>query len=147
MQEIATFTSWPIVQHTDVADERESNAVVGAEVLASVGGGMRRQSSASGAALPAALEPVTTLVLAGSYEDCDLTCDIRAHLQMHVKIGVLRNMATGTNGTNATGTLQVLDLRRMSGNKLLVLRQPRLDAPSMYREIEWPCTNDEICAL
>lgn len=101
---------------------------------------MRRQSSASGVALAAAQEPVTTIVRAGGYEDTEAPCDIRAHLQMHVKVGVLRNM-------DAKGSLQLLDLKRMSGNKILVLRQPRLETPSMYPEINWPCTSDQICAL
>lgn len=148
VQETATFTSWPIVQHTDVAEEKESMAEIGAEVIATVGGGMRRQSSASGVALAAAHEPVTTIVLAGGYEDTEPPCDIRAHLQMHVKIGVIRNREAGTNGNSAKESLQLLDLRRMSGNKILVLRQPRLKAPTMFPEIDWPCTSDEIrCAL
>eukprot|EP00752_Nemacystus_decipiens_P002890 g2689.t1 len=146
-QEIATFTSWPIVQHTDVAEEKESSAEIGAEVLASVGGGMRTQSSASGISLAAAQEPVTTIVRSGGYEDTEPPCDIRAHLQMHVKVGVIRKMEAGTNGNNGTGSLQLLDLKRMSGNKILVLRQPRLETPSMYPEIEWPCTGKKICAL
>ena len=108
---------------------------------------MRRQSSASGVALAASQEPVTTIVRAGGYEDTEPPCDIRAHLQMHVKVGVIRKMEAGTNGNNAKGSLQLLDLKRMSGNKILVLRQPRLETPSMYPEIGWPCTSDEICAL
>lgn len=108
---------------------------------------MRRQSSASGVALAAAQEPVTTIVRAGGYEDTEPPCDIRAHLQMHVKVGVIRKMEAGTNGNNSKGSLQLLDVKRMSGNKILVLRQPRLETPSMYPEIDWPCTSDEIFAL
>lgn len=147
IQEIATFTSWPIVKHTDVAEEKESSAEMGAEGLATIGASRRRQSATSGVALGTAQEPMTAIVRAGSYEDAEAPCDIRAHLQMHVKVGVIRQMGTGTNGNNGKGSLQLLDLKRMSGNKLLVLRQPRLETPSMYPEIDWPCTSDNICAL
>lgn len=106
-----------------------------------MGGSSLKYSSAEGVALPSAQRPVTSIVRAGSYVDCDLTCDIRAHLQMHVKVGVISNLTRC-----GTGSLQLLDERRISGNKILVLRTPRLAAPSMYRAMNWPCTSDAICS-
>lgn len=147
-ESFATFTYYPIVQHTHTAEERESSADLGAEGLATIGGGMRRQSAASGFSLPSALEPKTRIVRAGGYEDILMTCDIKTHLQMNVKVGVLLNMTEGANGMmDATGTLQLLDLMPVCGNTMLVLRQPRLETPCIFDAVGWPCSSDEICAI
>lgn len=61
----------------------------------------------------AAQEPVTTIVRVGGYEDTESPCDIRAHLQVEVKVGVIRKMEAGTNGNTAKGSLQLLDSRRI----------------------------------
>lgn len=146
-QEFATFTSYPIVEHTDVASERSIHAEVGA-AGGSIGGGKQKQSSISGYALPAVREPQTTVVRPGSYHDGELVCDIKAHLQMRVKVGILQGMTGGTNGMmNAEGSLQLLDSLPISGYKILVLRQPRLETPSQYKSVGWPCTADDIRAM
>ena len=111
-----------------------------------MGGGHREHSSAVGGALPAAWEKMTMVVSCGTYEDCDLSCDVKEHLQMHVRVGVLVGM-TGDDEMEATGKLQLLDVRKISGNKILVLRQPRLEKPVQYRKITWPCDAEDICAL
>lgn len=109
---------------------------------------MRRQSAASGFSLPSALEPKTRLVRPGGYEDILMTCDIKAHLQMNVKVGAVLNMTEGANGMmGATGTLQLLDLMPVCGNIMLVLRQPRLETPCINDAVGWPGTSDEICAI
>ena len=110
-----------------------------------MGGGQRKHSSAVGGALPAAGEKITTIVESGTYEDCDLSFDVKEHSQMHVRVGVLQDL-TGT-GVKAKGKLQLLDVRKLSGNKILVLREPRLSRPAQYSEIEWPCGSEEICHL
>lgn len=55
----ATFTQYPIVQHTEASSEREMYAELGA-VEATAGGGMRQQSSAVGGVLASAGEIITT---------------------------------------------------------------------------------------
>ncbi|CAM9675081.1 unnamed protein product [Scytosiphon promiscuus] len=146
-KEFATFTSYPIVEHTDIASERGIHAEIGA-AGGSVGGGRQTQSSVSGFALSAAREPQTTVVRPGSYHDGELVCDIKAHLQMRVKVGILHGMKAGTNGmVNAKGSLQLLDSLPISGYKMLVLRQPRLETPSQYKPVDWPCTGDDIRAM
>ena len=99
-----------------------------------------------GSALPAAEEKITTVVSCGTYEDCDLSYDVKEHSQMHVRVGVLVDM-TVDDEMEATGKLQLLDVRKVSGNKILILRQPRLKKPVQYSKIDWPCHSEEICAL
>lgn len=81
----------------------------------------------------------------GTYEDCDLSYDVKEHPQMHVRVGVLQDMAG--EGTEATGKLQLLDIKKISGNKILVLREPRLKLPAKFRKIDWPCEDEDICKL
>ena len=140
----ATFTYYPIVEHTEASRERETHAEVGAAEV-TLGGGTRSHSSAVGGALPAAGEKITVLVGNGTYEDCDLSYDIRQHSQMHVRVGILVEM-TG-EGIGAQGMLQLLDVRKVSGNKILVLRQRRLNLPSKFGKIGWPCEDETICRL
>lgn len=110
-----------------------------------LGGGKRNHSSAVGGALPAAGENITMLVENGTYEDCDLSFDVKGHSQMHVRVGVLVNM-TG-EGIEAKGKLQLLDVRKISGNKILVLRERRLKLPAKFGKIDWPCEDEDICKL
>lgn len=140
----ATFTYYPIVQHTEASSESEVHAGIGA-VEGTIGGGRRNQSSASGSALLAAQEKITTIVEAGIYEDCDMSYDVKEHTQMHVRIGVL--MGLTREETEWRGNLQLLDVRKISGNKILVLREPRLSRPVQYRKIDWPCCAEDICRL
>lgn len=85
------------------------------------------------------------IVEAGIYEDCDMSCDVKEHTQMHVTIGVLVGL-TGDN-MDCQGKLQLLDVRKIGGNKILVLREPRLRRPVQYRKIDWPCGAEDICEL
>lgn len=140
----ATFTYYPIVKHTEAFSESERHAEIGA-VEVTVEGGKRNQSSAIGGALPAAGENITVLVENGTYEDCDLSYDVKEHAQMHVRVGILKEM-TG-EGPEATGMLQLLDVKKISGNKILVLRERRLKLPSKFRKIAWPREDDDICKL
>lgn len=110
-----------------------------------MGGGRRSYTSAVGGALPAAGEKITTIVEAGTYEDCDLSYDVKEHSQMHVRVGVLQDLTR--RGLKSTGKLQLLDVRKISGNKILVLREPRLSKPAQYEEIDWPCDAEAICKL
>ncbi|CAM9423661.1 unnamed protein product [Ectocarpus fasciculatus] len=138
----ATFTCYPTVLHTEVSGERERYAEIGASQI-SVAVGQRDQYSAAGGAFPAASEKITNIVNVGTYEDCDLLCDLKQHLQMNVRVGILSNL-TG-EGVELTGKLQLLDSKKISGNKILVLRQPRLSMPSQFRKIDWPCDPEVIC--
>lgn len=141
----ATFTYYPIVEHTEASYERENYAEIGA-AEATMGGGSRNHSSAVGGALPAAGEKITMLVENGTYEDCDLSCDVKQHSQMHVRVGILMDM-TGEGIGAQRGTLQLLDLRKVSGNKILVLRERRLRLPIKFGTIDWPCEDEDICSL
>lgn len=120
------------------------NAVLQALGL-SAGGGRRNLSAVTGCTLPAAGEKITQIVKAGTYEDCDLSHDVKEHPQMHVRVGVL--LDTSGKGMALTGMLQLLDVRKISGNKILVLREPRLSKPVQYGKIEWPCDDEAICNL
>lgn len=140
----ATFTRYPLVQHSEVSSEREVNAEVTSNVIGA-GGGKYTQDSAIGMTLPAAEENITTIVKAGTYEDCDLLYDLKEHVQMHVRVGVLMNM-TG-QGLESTGKLQLLDVKAISANKILVLREARMTCPTKYKKIDWPCGDDEIRSL
>lgn len=142
-EHLATFTCYPIVLHTEVSGERERNAGVGAGGI-SIAGGKRDQQSAVGGATPAASE-ITNIVNVGTYEDCDLLCDLKQHLQMNVRVGILSNL-TG-EGVELTGKLQLLDSKTISGNEILVLRQPQLSMPSQFRKIDWPCDPEAICKI
>ena len=81
----------------------------------------------------------------GAYEDCDLSYDVKEHSQMHVRVGVLMDM-TG-EGTEAMGKLQLLDVKKISANKILVLRERRLKLPTKFGKIDWPCEDEDICNL
>eukprot|EP00752_Nemacystus_decipiens_P013425 g11888.t1 len=140
----ATFTYYPIVEHTEAQSEREFHAEVGAMGV-NLGGGKRRQSAPIGGPRPAAGEKITTLVAAGTYEDREMCCDIKEHLQMHVRVGILLDLSG--EGVGARGKLQLLDVHKISGNKILVLREPRLRHPAEFPEIDWPCGAEKICSL
>ncbi|CAN0237418.1 unnamed protein product [Scytosiphon promiscuus] len=140
----ATFTYYPIVEHTEASIESEQHAEIGV-AEATVGGGRRSQSSAMGGALSTAREKITAVVEKDTYDDCDLSFDVKEHSQMHVRVGILTDM-TG-EGTEATGKLKLLDLRKISGNKILVLRERRLKHPSKFGKIDWPCEDEDICKL
>ncbi|CBN78661.1 conserved unknown protein [Ectocarpus siliculosus] len=140
----ATFTCYPIVQHTAVSGESEGNGGIGAGGI-SLWGGRRDQHSAAGGATPAAFEKITNIVDVGTYEDCDLLCDLKQHLQMNVRVGILSNLE-GVE-VELTGRLQLLDSKKISGNKILVLRQLRLSRPSQFRKIDWPCDPEAICKI
>ena len=98
--------------------------------------GWHRRSNVKGRHLPAFPHSTTTVVASGQFEDFEMPCDIKVHKQMHVRVGVLQNLTSSE--PDAKGTLQLLDDRRMSGNMILVLRQPRLEAPSEFRKLSWP---------
>ncbi len=74
-----------------------------------------------------------------------MLCDVKEHLQMHVRVGVLEDL-TGS-GVRIKGKLQLLDVHTISGNKILVLREPRLSHPAQFPEIDWPCSAADICNL
>lgn len=141
----ATFTCYPIVEHTEVYTESERHAAEIGAVEDTLGAGKRHHSSAVGGALPAAGEKFTVLVENGTYEDCDLSYDVKEHAQMHVRVGVLTGM-TGQR-LELTRKLQLLEVRKISGNKILVLREPHLSRPAKYEEIHWPCSAEDICRL
>ncbi|CAN0359753.1 unnamed protein product [Ectocarpus sp. 6 AP-2014] len=103
---------------------------------------MRQQSSAVGGVLASAGEIITTKVKNGMYEDSEMSCDVKAHLQMNVRVGVLQDL-TG-KGLRLKGKLQLLDAKKISGNKVLVLREPRLEGLTEYEQIDWPCSAEEI---
>lgn len=79
---------------------------------------------------------------AGEYDACDLACGVKEHRQMHVRIGVLMD-ETGV-GINSRGKLQLLDVRKISGNKILVLRPRRLGKPVAFGNVDWPCDTKDI---
>lgn len=72
-----------------------------------------------------------------------MPCGLSAHPQMNVRVGVLENLI-GTNVRKSTGTIQVLDEKLISGNKILVLRPPRLEMPCELTELRWPCMAVDI---
>lgn len=142
----ATFTYYPIVQHTEAFNENEYHAGGAATGGGALGVGTHNSSSTTGGALPAAEEKITTLVATGTYEDRDLSYDVREHSQMHVRVGVLHDLVE--RGLNSTGKLKLLDLLKVSGNKILVLREPRLKLAAQFQEeLDWPCSADNICEL
>ncbi|CAN0127637.1 unnamed protein product [Scytosiphon promiscuus] len=140
----AVFTYYPIVTFTETSKERDIDAHVEAAGVA-LGGGTHNLSSAVGGDRPAAGEEILVVLAAGEYQPCDLACGVKEHLQMHVRIGVLVDM-TG-EGRKAKGKLQLLDVRKISGNKILVLRQPRLSRPVVFGDIDWPCDTKNILKL
>lgn len=79
------------------------------------------------------------------YEDSEMSCDVKAHLQLNVRVGVLQGL-TG-NGLMLKGKLQLLDAKKFSGNKVLVLREPRLDSLTEYEQIDWSCSAEAICNI
>lgn len=106
----AIFTYYPIVEYTEASTESERHAEIGAVEL-TLGGGTRNYSSAVGRPLPAAGEVITLPVGNGTYEDCDLSFDVKERPQMHVRVRVLQEMAG--EGAEATGTLQLLDIKKI----------------------------------
>ena len=140
----ATFTYYPIVGHTEASTESERHAEVGA-VEGTLRSGSRSHSSAVGGALPAAGENITMVVENGTYEDCDLSYDVKEHSQMHVRVGILMDL-TG-RGVEARGKLQLLDVRKISANKILVLRERRLQLPTNLGKVDWPCKDQDICKM
>lgn len=129
---------------TEASRESEISLLLEAAGVAA-GVGRRNQSSVAGGTLPAAGEKITQIVEAGTYEDCDLSHDVKEHPQMHVRVGVLMDMIG--EGLKSKGKLQLLDVRKISGNKILVLREPRLTRPTEFDEVNWPCGAEEICQL
>lgn len=136
-QECATFTTYPSIEHWRVARGSDVSADVGFGGI-SAGFGRVEDSSAEGAALPAGKRPITTIVPAGTYQDCEVPYGLKAHQQMKVKVGVLKRLKCNT------GILQVLDEDRISGNRILVLRPRRLETPWQFAELSWPCSAEEI---
>lgn len=104
--------------------------------------GKRTRSDVRGDHLPPFQEPITTVVPSGTFVDYEISCDIKTHKQMHVRVGVLKDLYS--SDIDATGKLQLLDDKPVSGNMILVLRQPRLRTPSQFPSIPWPCDNDSI---
>lgn len=94
---------------------------------------------------PAAGEELLVVLAAGEYDACDLACDVKEHPQMHVRVGVLVDMTA--EGMKAKGKLRLLDVRKISGNKILVLRQPRLSRPVVFQDVDWPCDTKDILQL
>ena len=140
----AIFAQYPTSQHTEASRESEVHVEVGVS-QGTGGGGMRQQSSAVGSALPSAREIISTKVETGTYEDSEMSCDISPNMQMKVRVGVLQAL-TGS-GVRLTGKLQLLDVKNISGNKVLVLRQPRLKGPVEYEPIDWPCSAEDVCNI
>lgn len=136
-QEYATFTSYPSIEQTSVTSSSERSAELGVAGV-SAGAGRAAESSAEGFSLPGGKEPITTIVPAGTYQDIEMPCGLRAHPQMNVKVGVIRNLMGNR------GTLQVLDQDRISGNRILVLRPKRLTMPCSFDELPWPSKPDVI---
>lgn len=136
-QENATFTSYPTIEQTSVADGRETSALLG---VASASAGVTRatSSSAEGVSLAAGRDPITTIVPAGTYQDMEMPCGLRTHPQMNVKVGVIKDLVGNR------GRLQILDQDRISGNRILVLRPKRLTMPCHFDELPWPSKPDEI---
>ena len=82
------------------------------------------------------------IVPSGVFQDAELPYDTKAHQQMRVRVGVLKNLSSSE--PNATGRLQLLDDMSVSGNHVLVLREPALHKPSQLPEIPWPCDSETI---
>lgn len=137
-QEFATFTTYPIIEQTSIGSGSDVSAEVGFGGV-SAGFGKSEAGSAEGVVLPAGKKPITTIVPAGTYQDCEVSCGFKAHQQMNVKVGVLSNLTS-----NKQGILQVLDEDRISGNRILVLRPRRLEMPWQFTELSWPCTAEKI---
>eukprot|EP00752_Nemacystus_decipiens_P001624 g1581.t1 len=74
--------------------------------------------------------------------------DFPPRVELHVCVGVLSDTvaqpAPAPTSPAFTRTLQMLDVGTISGNKELVLRQPRLSKPFHFRAVNWPCTPDDI---
>ena len=139
----AIFTQYPTAQHTEAAGERETHANI--EVLDNAfGAGVREQFNAVGNPLDSAKEVIKTNVKSGTYEDSEMPCDVKPNLQMKVRVGVVREL-TGTGYQR--GKFQLLDVKNISGNKVLVLRSPRLEGLFEYKEIDWPCSGADICNI
>lgn len=140
-QNFATFTSRPIVETTDKTEEAETRTKAGTGFMEGAFGWHRR-SNIRGRHLPAFPHSTTTVVPSGQFEDFEMPCDIKVHKQMRVRVGILQNLTS--SGPDAKGKLQLLDERPISGNMILVLRQPRLKAPSEFRKLSWPKEKDKI---
>ncbi|CAN0080015.1 unnamed protein product [Ectocarpus fasciculatus] len=141
----AVFLYYPIVNFTEASKESEGN-VTGEASAGGIGGrfghGKRNQSSATGGDRAAAMEEIPVVLGPGKYTVCDMAYGVKEHPQMHIRIGVLEDM-TGV-GSKAKGKFQLLDLKKIGGNKVLVLRQPRLTEAIMYEEVDWPCAAKDI---
>lgn len=92
-------------------------------------------------------EGQTCIVVPGGYEDIDLP-GCSSATQMNVKVGVLettRSMDEMLSAPSQARTrLRLLDLRQVRADTMLVLRAPRLSAPSEYEEMAWPATAEGI---
>lgn len=141
-QEYATFTYFPRIEQTAIGEAHERYGDVGFGAF-TVGAGEGNESSMQGRPLPAAGRPIMKIIRAGTYQDCEMPCDLSAHPQMNVRVGVIENL-TGTSVRTSIGTLQVLDEELISGNKILVLRPLRLEMPCELSELQWPCTAMDV---
>lgn len=129
---------YPRISQTSVSNNSENYAEAGGGPV-SAGGGGSKGSSAEGVALDVAKRPILKIIAAGDYDDCAMLCDLSAHPQMNVKVGVIENLEEKTNVRHSKGTLQVLDEEPIGGNIILVLQPKRLVMPSIYPELPWPC--------
>lgn len=144
-QNDAVFTYYPIVTFTEASKARDRNAQVEAAGVVALGFGANDQWSAVGDDRLAAGEGILAILAPGVYNSAELSCGVKEHPQMHVRIGVLMEK-TGA-GMKAKGKLQLLDVRKISGNKILVLRRPRLSMPVAFGTVDWPCDAKQIIQL
>lgn len=150
-QNHAVFAYYPIVTSTELSEERGGiNDAQIEEAGVAFGGGTHARATAVGGdrptALPTAGDGILVALAPGEYQTCDLACRVEDHpLPMRVTVGIVVNMAG--EGMEATGKLRLLGVREISGNKILVLRQPRLSRPVMIGEIDWPCETRDIIEL
>lgn len=135
-QEYITFTYFPRIEQTGIANASGTNTGGGFGGISMTRGGTK-ESSTEGVALPALRRPITKVVPAGHYEDCEMPCGFSAHPQMNVRVGVIEGLQ-GANVRNSTGTLQILDEDLISGNKIMVLLPKRLSMPCQFSELPWP---------
>lgn len=106
--------------------------------------GNRKRSEVRGSHLSGFQNPITTVVDSGTFVDFELPCDIKAHQQMHVKVGVIEEVVSDQSDAPKQLQLQLLDKKPVSGNKILVLRQPRLRTTSQFLPIPWPSKDETI---
>lgn len=136
LQNDATFTYWPTIKIMNALKERETTMTGGTGFVGGTIGG-RGQLEVACSHLPSFEDPITAVIPSGTYKDTDLPYDTKAHQQMRVRVGVLKDLSS--DEADANGTLQLLDEMLVSGNTILVLRQPALHMRSQFSKIPWPC--------